>query len=204
MSKPYGEETGSGFHVHTSLLDAQGTNIFSGTAEEANSALRNAIGGLLETMLDMQILFAPHANSYRRLQPGSYAPITCCWGYDHRAAAIRVPATHGKGARLEHRVAGADANPYLVVAAVLEGIHLGLENQSNPGMPITLEADLTQYDHLTGNWEVAIQTWLQSKAAEQMSTEEFHRMYGTSRTAEYEVFATTITGFECQTYARKV
>ncbi|SFL14721.1 glutamate--putrescine ligase [Pseudovibrio ascidiaceicola] len=204
MSKPYAEETGSGFHVHTSLLDAEGTNVFSGTAEEANPTLSNAIGGLLDTMLDMQVLFAPHANSYRRLQPGSYAPITCCWGYDHRAAAIRVPATHGKGARLEHRVSGADANPYLVVSAILEGIHQGLENQSNPGIPITPEADLTQYDHLTGNWEVAIQRWSQSETAKQMSTAEFHHLYGISRKAEYDVFATTITGFECQTYAKKV
>lgn len=204
MAKPYGEETGSGFHVHTSLLDAKGTNIFIGSANEANPALRSAVGGLLETMLDMQILFAPHANSYRRLQPGSYAPITCCWGYDHRAAAIRVPATHGKGARLEHRVAGADANPYLVVAAILEGIHQGLENQSDPGAPITMEANLTQYKHLTGNWENAIQTWQQSQTAQQISTPDFHHMYTISRRAEYEIFATTITEFECRTYTKKV
>ncbi len=204
MAKPYAEETGSGFHVHTSLLDASGTNIFSGSEEEANQPLKNAIAGLLDTMLDMQILFAPHANSYRRLQPGSYAPITCCWGYDHRAAAIRVPATRGKGARLEHRVAGADANPYLVVAAILEGIHQGLERQSDPGEPISLETDLTSYSHLTGNWETAINTWQASAVAKQMGTSDFHSMYGISRRAEYEIFATTITGFECQTYAKKV
>ncbi|KZL04586.1 Gamma-glutamylputrescine synthetase PuuA [Pseudovibrio axinellae] len=204
MPKPYGNESGSGFHVHTSVLDAKGTNIFSATSQEANPTLRHAVGGLLDTLLDMQILFAPHANSYRRLQPGSYAPITCCWGYDHRAAAIRVPATHGKGARLEHRVAGADANPYLVVTALLEGIYLGLQNKSDPGSPITTDTDLSSYDHLTGSWETAINRWQHSKSAQNMSSQEFHHMYTVSRTAEHEVFARTVTEFECQTYAKKV
>lgn len=204
MAKPYAECTGSGFHVHTSLLDANGANVFTGEINEASPTLRHAVGGLLETMLDMQVLFAPHANSYRRLQPASYAPTACCWGYDHRAAAVRVPATTGIGARLEHRVAGADANPYLVVAALLHGINHGLEHKCDPGAPITPQEDLTKYDHLSGNWETAITRWKESAAAQQMTSSDFHRIYSISRSAEYDTFAATVTAFECQTYAKKV
>ncbi|SDR14159.1 glutamine synthetase family protein [Pseudovibrio sp. Tun.PSC04-5.I4] len=204
MAKPYAECTGSGFHVHTSLLDANGANVFTGETDEASPTLRHAVGGLLETMLDMQILFAPHANSYRRLQPASYAPTACCWGYDHRAAAVRVPATKGVGARLEHRVAGADANPYLVVAALLHGINHGLEHKCDPGTAITPQEDLAKYKHLSGNWETAITRWKDSAAAQQMTSSDFHRIYSISRSAEYDIFATTVTAFECQTYAKKV
>ncbi|MCL4150641.1 UNVERIFIED_CONTAM: hypothetical protein GTU68_008260, partial [Idotea baltica] len=101
-------------HVHVSLLDENGTNIFSAD-EGVAEPLRNAVGGLLTTMRDMQAVFAPHANSYRRFQPGSYAPMALTWGMDHRGVAIRVPATAGAGARLEHRICGADVNPHLAL-----------------------------------------------------------------------------------------
>jgi glutamine synthetase len=74
------------------------------------------------------LLFAPNLNSYRRFQRGTHAPLAPSWGYENRTVAVRVPADEAHATRIEHRVAGADANPYLVVAAILAGILHGIEN----------------------------------------------------------------------------
>ena len=131
MAKPYGDVPGSGMHVHVSLVDGEGRNVFAadnGVAEP----LRHAVGGLLGSMREMQAVFAPHANSYRRFQPGSYAPMALTWGMDHRGVAVRVPATKGGAARLEHRICGADVHPHLALTAILGGIVHGLENRGRP------------------------------------------------------------------------
>ncbi|MFP3541277.1 glutamine synthetase, partial [Pseudomonas sp. SIMBA_044] len=85
--------------------------------------------GMLKTMREAQLVFAPFANSYRRFQPGSFAPVDLTWGYGHRGTAIRIPDMNGPAARVEHRVAGADANPYLLLAAILGGMLLGLDEE---------------------------------------------------------------------------
>ena len=84
--------------------------------------LTHAVGGVLETMRDLQAIFAPHANSYRRFQPNSFAPCAPDWGLDNRNAGIRLPEINGKAARLEHRICGADVNPYLAFAGILGGM----------------------------------------------------------------------------------
>ena len=95
-----------------------------------------AVAGLLDTMPDAQAIFAPNANSYRRFQEGSYAPTRPLWGYNNRTTAVRIPAGDGKARRIEHRVAGADANIHLATAAVLAGMHHGLTRQLDPGAPV--------------------------------------------------------------------
>lgn len=89
-------------------------------------------------MRDAQAIFAPFANSYRRFQPGSFAPVDIDWGYGHRGTAVRIPDANGPTARIEHRVAGADANPHLLLAAILGGMLLGLENRLDPGRKLSL------------------------------------------------------------------
>jgi glutamine synthetase len=110
MAKPFGDQAGSGLHVHASLLDATGRNVFDDGTAAGSPLLKAAIGGLLDAMPATTLLFAPHLNSYRRLRPGSYAPTAASWGYDNRTAAVRVPFGAGADRRFEHRVAGADAN----------------------------------------------------------------------------------------------
>ena len=137
MAKPFEEQSGSGLHIHVSLLDKDGNNFFAGPMDpETNvpmrDTLRHAIGGLADTMAEGMAIFAPNANSYRRLQAGSYAPINTAWGMNNRTVSLRIPHCDEKSVRVEHRVAGADANPYLVMAAVLAGIHHGLKNQIDP------------------------------------------------------------------------
>ena len=95
--------------------------------------MKNAIGGLLDTIPDMFAIFAPGRNSYRRFVPDLYVPVNKTWGYNNRSVTVRIPSGDDAARRLEHRVAGADANPYLVLAALLAGVHHGITNAIDPG-----------------------------------------------------------------------
>jgi len=137
MAKPFTDLDGSGMHIHFSLLDAEGRNVFAGKPpagqpEAYAPALRHAIGGLLATMSETQALLAPNANSYRRLGPSSFVSCARTWGTNHRQVAIRIPPSDHANVRLEHRPAGADCNPYLVLAAVLAGAHHGITKCIEP------------------------------------------------------------------------
>ncbi len=115
MAKPFQEWPGNGMHVHVSVLDESGTNVFSrGAAGER--LLQSAVAGTLRTMTDCLALFINTFNGFRRLAPGSYAPTRVTWGTNNRSVAVRVPISKPDARRLEHRIAGADANPYLVLA----------------------------------------------------------------------------------------
>ena len=137
MAKPFADRAGSGMHLHASLVDGAGRNLFAAVEPEGTAPLRHAIGGLRETMADGIAVFAPHANSYRRFRAQSYAPIAPTWGINNRTVSLRVPAGPPESRHVEHRVAGADANPYLVAALVLAGMLRGIDSQSDPGTPVT-------------------------------------------------------------------
>ena len=133
MAKPYAQRSGSGLHIHVSLLDDQGRNVFDDGSIEGSDTLRHAIGGLQTLMPESMALFAPSVNSYRRFQPDMFAPVNRRWGLNNRSVGLRVPIGPEEARRIEHRAAGADANPYLVLAAVLAGIHYGIEAKRDPG-----------------------------------------------------------------------
>jgi len=135
MAKPYVDRAGNGLHIHFSLLDESGRNIFDDDTAEGSQLLRHAVGGLQAAMPESMALFAPNVNSYRRFQPDMFAPVNRRWGVNNRSAGMRVPAGPSDARRVEHRVAGADANPYLALAAVLAGAHYGLEAKLDPGPP---------------------------------------------------------------------
>jgi glutamine synthetase len=123
MAKPMADYAGSGMHLHVSLWDDAGRNAL---------AMRHAIGGLLSTMAESMLVFAPHANSWRRFAAESYAPVAPTWGINNRSVAVRIPAGDPAARRIEHRPAGVDANPYLVGATVLEGLRTGLASRIEP------------------------------------------------------------------------
>ncbi len=135
MAKPYPDQAGSGLHLHVSLLDAAGGNVFDGGAEPASPTLRHAVGGILELLPESMGLLAPNVNSYRRFKPNTYVPIRRSWGFENRSVALRIPRGPGAARRIEHRVAGADANPYLVLASLLAGLHHGIVKEIDPGPP---------------------------------------------------------------------
>jgi glutamine synthetase len=137
MAKPFTQLDGNGMHVHFSLLDAGGHNVFAGKppVEQPDGyapALRHAIGGLLTAMPETRALLAPNANSYRRLGPSSFVSAARTWGNNHRQVAIRIPPSDDANVRLEYRPAGADCNPYLVLAAILAAAHHGITQRIEP------------------------------------------------------------------------
>ncbi|MBI1173262.1 glutamine synthetase [bacterium] len=163
MAKPYPEYSGSGLHTHFSLIDDAGRNVFDSGGPKGTAMLKQAVAGCLNAMRDSTLIFAPHQNSYERLVPGKHAPTAVCWGYENRTAAIRIPAGNPGARRIEHRVAGGDVNPYLMLAAILGAALDGIEGEMEPPSPIVGNAyaveDLPQ---IAETWETAIEEMEQS------------------------------------------
>jgi glutamine synthetase len=200
MAKPFAERASNGMHVHVSLVDRDGGNRFA--AEPA--ALRHAIGGLQATMAEAMLIFAPNANSFRRLRPRSYAPTAPSWGYNNRTVALRVPLGPAAARRIEHRTAGADANPYLVLAAVLAGIHHGLCERLEPDAPITGNAYVQVPPALPLSWDRAIDALEEAAVLPDYLGAEFCRLYRVCRAAERDRFADLVTPAEYAWYLESV
>lgn len=200
MAKPFGEAPGNGMHVHFSLTDDQGRNVFDNGADAGTPLLHNAIAGLLATMHENTLVFAPHANSFRRLQANSHAPTRVAWGYENRTTALRIPGGDHKARRIEHRVAGADANPYLVLASVLGGALTGIEQQLTPAKPITGDGYKQGATQLPETWNSAIKAFEDGKYVQQIYSKQLQRMFVQCKTQELARFSRQITDFEYQSY----
>ena len=138
MAKPYADTAGSGMHWHMSLLDESGCNVFDDDGgDDGSEILRHAIAGVLQTMPECMAYYAPNINSFRRFQPGLFVPVSRSWGYNNRSVAVRIPGGSPANRRLEFRVPGADANPYLALAALLAGAHHGIAAKLEPPPPST-------------------------------------------------------------------
>jgi glutamine synthetase len=158
MAKPYPEYSGSGLHTHFSLIDEDGRNVFDSGGPKGTATLRSAVAGCLNAMHDSALIFAPHQNSYERLVPGKHAPTAICWGYENRTSAIRIPAGNPSARRIEHRVAGGDVNPYLMLAAILGAALDGITQAMEPPAPITGNAyALDDLPQIPATWEDAIE-----------------------------------------------
>jgi glutamine synthetase len=202
MAKPYGGQSGSGMHMHVSLLDGQGNNIFSGGDVTGNETLHHAAGGLLDTMAGAMAFFAPNINSYRRFLPGNYAPVSRSWGANNRLVAVRIPAGDDANRRLEHRIAGADANPYLALAAVLAGMHHGISNKISPPPAVTAE-NPPEVDHsLPKKWHRALDELAQSEVMADYFGEEYCKLYVTCKRDEMESFLSQASPREYEWYLR--
>jgi glutamine synthetase len=134
MPKPFLQQPGNGFHIHVSIVDAAGNNRFG--AAGGDTLLRQAVAGMQALTLDSLAIFAPHFNAQRRFQ-SVFVPRTLDWGYNNRSVAFRIPVADAAAQRIEHRVAGADASPHLVMAAVLAAIHHGITNRLTATEPVT-------------------------------------------------------------------
>lgn len=204
MPKPIDDEAGNGLHVHCSLLDENGANVFDDGGEEGSDLLRYAVAGCLELLPASMLLFAPSFNAYRRFQPGNHAPTESAWGYDNRTTAIRIPESPTAARRVEHRVAGADANPYLVLAAVLAGIWHGIENTLSPPKPIEGNAWDQEIDApaLPTTMDEAIAIFDKSDVLSSYLTGEFKTLFLATKVQEWNEFAKRVTEFELETYLR--
>jgi glutamine synthetase len=141
MAKPFEAQAGSGLHVHASLVDAAGRNLFGAAGGEA--LLGAAVAGLQRTHAQAMAILAPSFSAYRRYRPGAFAPLGSFWGHDNRSVAFRIPRGPPAARRIEHRVAAADASPHLVMAAILAGMHHGITGRLAPTPPTRGAADDT-------------------------------------------------------------
>jgi glutamine synthetase len=200
LPKPYRDMAGSGLHIHVSLLDGQGRNIFAAPAPLDSAPLRHVIAGTLATLGDGMALCAPGPNSYRRFRAEAYVPLHPTWSINNRGSAIRVPASDSANLRIEHRLSGADANPYLVCAWVLAGMLHGLDNRLEPPPVLTGNAYEQDGEPLPVHWAQAIERFAASAFARATFGDKFVSLYSTVKRAEMEEFGTHVTPLEIARY----
>lgn len=196
MAKPYADIAGSSFHLHVSLWK-EGSNVFARGTNEAPwpQALLHFIGGCQRYLNSVMAFFAPHVNSYKRLKPGSYAPINDSWGVNNRTVSLRVPEAEGSASRLEIRTPGADGNPYYVIAAALAIGWLGMEEKLSPKpqvlgnayeLPSTVPRDLF----------AAIEALQASPKLVELFGADFIHVYTAIKRAEWKKYISVITEWE--------
>lgn len=200
LAKPYRDMAGSGLHIHVSLLDAAGKNLFAAPAPLDSTPLRQVIAGTLATLVDGMAICAPGPNSYRRFRAEAYVPLHPTWSINNRGSAIRVPASDAANLRIEHRLAGADANPYLVTAWVLAGMLHGLENRLEPPAVLTGNAYEQDGDPLPTSGPAAIEKFAGSAFARATFGDKFVSLFSTVKRAEFEEFNSHVTPLEIARY----
>ncbi|AKS45576.1 glutamate--putrescine ligase [Octadecabacter temperatus] len=189
MAKPYPEYAGNGMHVHFSVLDADGNNIFDNGGSQGTDVMQHAIAGCMNALGPSALILAPHGNSYDRLVPNAHAPTSICWAYENRTAAIRVPGGNHKARRIEHRVAGGDVNPYLMLAAVLGAALTGIEDAEMPPAPITGNAYDQGLPQLPGSWAEAIESFESDARIKRIFPAELIRNLVATKRQELQAFA---------------
>ncbi|MEO8019767.1 MAG: glutamine synthetase family protein [Pseudomonadota bacterium] len=200
LPKPYRDMAGSGLHIHVSLLDSSGRNIFAAASAHESPQLLQAIAGTLASLGDGMAICAPGPNSYRRFRPEAYVPMHPTWSVNNRGSAVRVPASDAANLRLEHRLAGADANPCLVTAWILAGIHHGLTRQLEPPPVTTGNAYEQSGEPLPLAWSEAIERFAASEFAKHYFGERFTHLFSTVKRAEMQEFNSYITPLEIARY----
>lgn len=195
MAKPIAGQPGSSMHLHQSVVDAEGRNVFSNEDGSESLLFRQFIAGLQANLPSLMLLFAPFVNSYRRFVKQSQAPVNFHWGHDNRTAGLRIPRSGPAARRVENRVAGADANPYLVIAATLAAGLDGIERALPPTDPM----DDSAYDQahtLPRSLVAAIESFVDDGVATRLFGERFVRAYASTKEVEYESWLAEIGTWE--------
>ena len=200
MPKPYRDHAGSGAHLHVSLVDAGGRNVFADDDPAGSPSLAHAIGGLAATINDTMAVCAPTANSYRRFQSEAYVPLNPSWSVNNRGVAFRVPHGPPASRRVEHRVAGADANPYLLAATVLAGMHVGLAHKLDPGPVVSGNAYRDSAPTIPLSWPEALTAFERSSFVREYLGEKFAVLYAQTRRGELQDFRSYVSPLEYSWY----
>ena len=196
MAKPMENEPGSSMHIHQSVLSTEtGQNIFSDGNGEPSQLFFAHIAGLQKYLPAAMPLFAPNVNSYRRITRHHAAPINVQWGYDNRTAGLRVPMANAESRRVENRVAGADSNPYLAIAASLACGYLGMVEHLEPTAPWEGSAHSAPYG-LPRGLEEALRLIQSCDPLKKILGEHFVAAFSAVKEAEYETFLHVISSWE--------
>lgn len=205
MAKPWADRAGSGFHLHVSVNDEAGNNLCASEDVEGSPLLRHAIGGMKALLGDCMAILAPNANSYRRFKANSYAPVAPTWGVNNRTVSLRVPAGPPPTRHVEHRVAGADANPYLVLAAILACVHHGISQKIDPGPAVQGDgyaAAKAMNARLPSNWFAAVDLFDASAVMRDYLGERFVDMFVSVKRTEQARFNEVVTALDIDWYLR--
>lgn len=204
MAKPFAESAGSGMHLHISMNGADGKNAFASEDPEGTPLLRHAIGGMKAALAESMAIFAPNANSFRRFKANSYAPVAASWGVNNRTVSLRIPAGSPASRHVEHRICGADANPYLAVAAVLAAMCEGMRTKTDPGPAVVgngYEADGAD-TRLPNHWAAAIEALEGSDLMKRYLGERFVKNYAIVKGVEMARFMAEVTELDFTWYLR--
>lgn len=188
MAKPFGNFAGSGLHMHISLADADGNNLFASEDPAGTPLLRHAIGGMMNTLVESLAIFCPNANSFRRFLTNSYAPMALTWGINNRTVSLRVPSGPASSRHVEHRICGADANPYLAAAAILAGTHYGIREKLDPGPATTGNGYENAKEYLPIDWLAALRALESSEWAREALGADFLKIYLATKLLEHRQF----------------
>jgi len=196
MAKPHAKEPGSAMHIHQSVVERQTrANIFSNADGTPSALFFSHIAGLQRYLPAAMSLFAPNVNSYRRIARASLAPINVQWGYDNRTAGLRVPVSDPESRRVENRLGGADANPYIAIAASLACGYLGMVQNLRPSEPISGSAHDLPWD-LPRSLDDALKRLMECQPLVQLLGQPFVAAYTIVKQAEHEVFLQVISSWE--------
>lgn len=198
MAKPFGDKSGSGMHLHLSMNDAAGVNLFADRADGSLSPLMlHAMGGIRDVMADSMLIMAPFLNSWRRFANVIYSPATNSWGREDRNVALRIPDGGANSRHFEHRIGGVDANPYLLAAVTLGSALDGIAAKTDPGPAGEVRA-------LPRDWQQAISAFAQSDAMRRLLGPVFHAGFAAIKQAEHDHLARQVTDVEWQLYGFNV
>ena len=193
----YDEREGNSCHIHLSLRGTDGSAVFADEAREGGQSrlFDHFIAGLQVTLRELTLLYAPNVNSYKRFQPGSFAPTAVAWGRDNRTCALRVVG-HGAGMRVENRVPGGDVNPYLGIAAMLAGGLYGIENEIPLEPPFTGNAYAADRDHVPSTLAEARDLFAGSSVARAAFGDDVVDHYVNAADIELGAFNRAVTDWE--------
>ena len=200
MAKPFGDRAGNGMHVHMSMLDEKGANVFDNGGDDGSEVLHQVVAGLLKAAPEAMIFLAPHLNSMRRFQEGSHAPTRLAWGYENRTSAIRIPNDSRVNRRFEFRIAGADANPYLIMAALLAGVLHGLENKLTPPPATAGNCYESDAPSVPTSWRDALDAFANGNIVAPKFGDLFTQVFTALKRQEMRKANERITDFEYDSY----
>ena len=196
MSKPLANQPGSSMHIHQSVVEKRtGKTLFADSKGRDSALFRSHVAGLQKYLPQLIPMLAPNVNSYRRLRPQFDAPINVQWGVDNRSCGLRVPVSSGPGRRIENRLAGADANPYLAMAASLVAGYLGMTERLKPTNQITGSAYRMAHT-LPKTAQEALQRFMACKPIRPLLGEKFIKALWIVKMAELEAYQNVISSWE--------
>ncbi|MFB7504127.1 glutamine synthetase family protein, partial [Streptomyces broussonetiae] len=190
----YNEREGNSCHIHLSLTDADGGNVMA-DGDGMSEVMRHFLAGQLAALRDFALLYAPNINSYKRFQPGSFAPTAVAWGHDNRTCALRVVG-HGRSLRFENRLPGGDVNPHLAVAGLVAAGLYGIEQKLELPEPCPGNAYTADLAHVPTTLREAAELWENSPIAKAAFGDEVVAHYRNMARVELEAFDAAVTDWE--------